>query len=114
MKVKTKKLKKLSGTDLIKIERNRQICVKKRTSKHDDKHFSGELACAAACYTLGERIQSFRGFLTDVGFEHEPRIMSVWPWSHNSWKPKSRIRNLVKAGALIAAEIDRLQREGKE
>jgi hypothetical protein len=32
-----------------------------------------------------------------------------WPWSFEWWKPKDRIRNLVRAGALIAAEIDRLQ-----
>jgi hypothetical protein len=37
-----------------------------------------------------------------------------WPWSKKWWKPSSDpIRNLVKAGALIAAEIDRLQRAKK-
>ena len=33
-----------------------------------------------------------------------------WPWSDKWWKPKDKIRDLVRAGALIAAEIDRLQR----
>lgn len=33
-----------------------------------------------------------------------------WPWAW-WWKPSTEIRDLVKAGALIAAEIDRLQRE---
>lgn len=40
-----------------------------------------------------------------------------WPFMHGGWKPakpedglKGRIVDLVKAGALIAAEIDRLQR----
>jgi hypothetical protein len=34
-----------------------------------------------------------------------------WPWDQDWWKPSpDPIRNLVKAGALIAAEIDRLQR----
>lgn len=37
-----------------------------------------------------------------------------WPrrWSPDWYKPTNAIRDLVKAGALIAAEIDRLQRKG--
>lgn len=32
-----------------------------------------------------------------------------WPWREESFKPSDdQIRNLTKAGALIAAEIDRL------
>lgn len=36
----------------------------------------------------------------------------MWPFSQEWWKPTpdDRIRELAKAGALIAAEIDRLQR----
>jgi hypothetical protein len=35
----------------------------------------------------------------------------MWPWDNKYWKPsEDKVRNLVKAGALIAAEIDRLQR----
>ena len=36
-----------------------------------------------------------------------------WPWDDEWWKPTpdDRIRELVKAGALIAAEIDRLLRD---
>jgi len=40
-----------------------------------------------------------------------------WPWEDRFWKPtpNDRVRELVKAGALIAAEIDRVQRlENKE
>ena len=34
-----------------------------------------------------------------------------WPWRNEDWKPSNdRVVNLVKAGALIAAEIDRLER----
>lgn len=37
---------------------------------------------------------------------------AAWPWDKEWWKPsKDQVRNLVKAGALIAAEIDRLQRK---
>jgi hypothetical protein len=35
-----------------------------------------------------------------------------WPWEWSFWKPRDPVRNLVIAGALIAAEIDRLQRKG--
>lgn len=41
-----------------------------------------------------------------------------WPWEPGWWKPgkgnsyADRVRELVKAGALIAAEIDRLQMVG--
>jgi hypothetical protein len=36
----------------------------------------------------------------------------LWPFFTRPWKPTpdNRIRELEKAGALIAAEIDRLQR----
>lgn len=33
----------------------------------------------------------------------------LWPWNLKYWKPGERIDELTKAGALIAAEIDRLQ-----
>lgn len=41
---------------------------------------------------------------------------SKWPssWHPEWWKPSNDpVRNLVKAGALIAAEIDRIQRQGE-
>ena len=73
-----------------------------------DEHTSNELIKAASVY------------LGIVGFEeryhglvHDPKYpgMVGWPWDVSWWKPSdSPIRNLVKAGALIAAEIDRLQR----
>ena len=38
----------------------------------------------------------------------------LWPWRPSWWKPTpdDRVRELVKTGALIAAEIDRLRRRG--
>jgi hypothetical protein len=33
-----------------------------------------------------------------------------WPWEDKWWKPKDRRRDLVRAGALIVAEIERLDR----
>jgi len=47
----------------------------------------------------------------DDGLEEVPPGKIEWPFSSEWWKPaQDPIRNLVKAGALIAAEIDHLQR----
>lgn len=83
------------GINLIEAERERQIYREGWTKEHDDKHVNNELALAAACYAV-------------------PDVFSqgYWPptWDLNWYKSTTRIRDLVKAGALIAAEIDRLQR----
>ena len=102
---------KLSGgAGLIAEERQRQINIEKWTPEHDDEHVMGQLAIAAACYaevsSLTVRARRAGRYLSIPN-----EILSRWPWSTKWWKPSSDpIRNLVKAGALIAAEIDRLQR----
>ena len=70
-------------------------------------HNDGSLANAAACYAVSERL--YRGTWDDAPLPEGRR--RVWPWSENAWKPRDRISDLVLAGALIAAEIGRLQRE---
>lgn len=96
-----------SGLELIIEERIRQVEVEGFTSEHDDAHEYGFLhgrlyspiRAAARCY-LSNRADEM-----DVA-------PSLWPFDASWWKPsKDPVRNLVKAGALIAAEIDRLQRE---
>lgn len=87
----------MTGAELIAEERFRQIGSEGWDCFHDDTHDKGQIARAAACYALA-----------DVALKRKPR----WPWARSWWKPKDRIRNLVRAGALIAAEIDRLQRKG--
>ncbi|WP_206523214.1 MULTISPECIES: hypothetical protein [unclassified Mesorhizobium] len=82
-------------------ERQRQISAEGWTPEHDDAHSAGELAAAAACYAA-----SAKGH----GFISLDRAPSRWPWSLDWWKPTDRRRDLVKAGALIAAEIERLDR----
>ncbi len=85
----------MNGVELIKRERERQMAAEGWSASHDDGHRRGELARAAACYAL-----------EGLNVTGRPR----WPWSVDWWKPKDQIRNLVRAGALIAAEIDRLKR----
>jgi len=93
----------MTGIDRIAAERKRQIEKEGWTPRHDDAHVNGELAAAGACYALvpGEEPAG-----TDLPDE--------WPegWDEQWWKPSpnNRIRELEKAGALIAAEIDRLLR----
>lgn len=85
-------------------ERQRQIEQEGWTPEHDDQHGSGELAEAAACYA--EASADPEG--SDVPLDS---LCGHWPWSVKWWKPsKDRRRNLIKAGALILAEIERLDR----
>lgn len=93
-----------SGAELIAEERLRQTLVEGYTPKHDDQYMNGELLDAAFCY--GDPYADLH-----TGVEITP---SEWPWEEGTWKPSSdKIRNLTKAGALIAAEIDRLIRLGQ-
>lgn len=106
----------LTGVERIAIERQRQLEAEGWTPEHDDKHNISEMACAAACYAMGRKLIVFNGYLRGIGFEGEPRLWKIWPWDQpDYWKPSNNpIRNLEKAGALIAAEIDRLTRKGVE
>ena len=85
-----------TGIELIAEERQRQIEEEGWTIEHDKQWKHGELTDAAACYAIW----------LDRPFD----IENVWPFDLSWWKPtpQNRIRDLQKAGALIAAEIDRL------
>lgn len=98
----------LAGAGLIAAERARQRSAEGYDDAHDDAHTTGEIASAAACYAIPLGFMVERGtFGSSIG---EPPL--GWPWEPAAWKPSAddRIRELVKAGALIAAEIDRLLR----
>lgn len=81
-------------------ERERQISEEGWTPAHDDQHKNGEMAKAAACY------------LACDGNSTDRYAVMLWPmeWDLKWWKPKDRRRNLVRAGALVLAEIERLDR----
>lgn len=94
-----------SGVSCIAEERQRQITSFGWTAEHDDEHRAGELVTAAVGYGLAAGMQ-IRG---NCGWDETPED---WPWS-DWWNPSANpLRNLEKAGALIAAEIDRLKRKG--
>lgn len=93
----------ITGIEMIAAERSRQTAVEGWTPEHDDMHDRGQLADAARAYVT----------MTPRTPDGKSRISGVsWPWSLSWWKPSpdNRVRELVKAGALIAAEIDRLER----
>ncbi len=88
-------------------ERVRQIEAEGWTAEHDDSHAEGEMARAAAAYCLGQyemtgRVQDGKRFLLWRSV--------LWPWSKEWWKPKTRREDLIRAAALIVAEIERLDR----
>lgn len=92
------------GAIAITKERLRQIEVEGRTLDHDAQYRDGSLTMAAMCYAEWEHYELPDGDDTD-------RIPVNWPWPDKWWKPTSRRRNLEKAGALIAAELDQLIRK---
>ncbi|KKF70214.1 ead/Ea22-like family protein [Citrobacter amalonaticus] len=78
-------------------ERQRQQSVEGWTPEHDDEHMHCEMAVAAACYIMAD---------------DDPRagVPELWPWPEEWWKPTTIRRDLVKAGALVLAEIERIDR----
>lgn len=110
--------RKGGGIGLIVKERQRQIAAEGWTPKHDDEHGDGELALAAVGYATPEPQRTMRAerICPSRGKPFTVKVPQLWPWEVDSWKPspEDRVRELVKAGALIAAEIDRLQRETEQ
>lgn len=85
-----------SGDQLITEERRSHFIEKGYTADHDALHVGGELVAAAVVYLHHPLME-------------DGMAMALWPFELKYFKPSSRIRDLQKAGALIAAEIDRLQ-----
>ena len=87
----------MTGVERIAAERNRQMVEEGWDAEHDEGHAEGSLSVAAACYAVA----GVRGARSPA-----------WPWDPK-WDKRAkhnRIRRLEIAGALIAAEIDRLLR----
>lgn len=111
-----------TGVELIADERKRQIEEEGWTPEHDDEHTANQLSMAGALYAAPEPLYAMRQYGAERIMFKDP-----WPWD-KQWDKRQkksrcllvpahqltkeeRIRNLSKAGALIAAEIDRLQRD---
>jgi hypothetical protein len=91
-------------------ERRRQISAEGWTPEHDDNHPDGALSMAAACYAAhaGTTLQSQEYSAAEVF------VRVYWPWAMDWWKPTAPRRDLVKAGALTLAQIERLDRAAQK
>lgn len=88
-------------------ERRRQIEVEGWSAEHDDEHGNGELARAGAAYALEYASLTY----TETPSARLQQAAQIaWPWSRIWWKPNNVRRVLVKAAALIIAEIERIDR----
>jgi len=89
------------GVALITKERWRHETIG-YNAKHDDQETGDQLAIAAGLYAL------------DTPYLDTPLAEIPWPWPVGKSPDKrgsiNRVRQLTIAGALIAAEIDRLKR----
>lgn len=90
----------MSVIDEIAAERRRQVEAEGWTPEHDDLHTGGQMAAAAATYALHDIQGGWFGRWREA----------MWPWSLEWWKPRTRRRDLIRAAALIVAEIERLDR----
>jgi hypothetical protein len=89
-------------------ERMRQIEQEGWTPGHDDGYRRGQLARAAGCYALhAGGVMDMVNAVDDTG----RAVPKWWPWSWSWWKPTDPRRCLVKAGALIVAAIELLDRK---
>ena len=90
-------------------ERKRQIEEEGWTPEHDEGHTRFELAAAGACYAENAAIH-----FDENDYYELIEVPEGWPWEQWWWKPKDPRRDLVRAAALIIAEIDRIDREDKD
>lgn len=96
----------------IAAERQRQIEQEGWSIKHDDQHVLGELIWAAAGYVTTAAVitKDPRGRDVLPGQYKMLPSPSGWPWHWSWWKPQNPRRDLIRAAALIVAEIERLDR----
>jgi hypothetical protein len=108
----------MNAIEMIKAERERQISAEGWTPEHDDTHSHREMAAAAAAYlehyiTRSWSIDPTNPLNQGIDIERYQNAPppEIWPegWE-GAWKPKYMTRDLVIAGALIVAEIERLER----
>lgn len=91
------------------MERGRQLTELGYSAAHDDGHDMGELARAAASHSLSAASWQF-----PEGNQYREvmrgRAAEAWPFDRQATSLKTARQHLVIAGALIIAEIERLDR----
>lgn len=90
-------------------ERRRQVREEGHTLERDDQYIEGQLAQASSAYAFWA---DPRGARQDDHIDYlNSTPTGLWPWAKEYWKPTSPRLMLIKAGALILAEIERLDRQ---
>lgn len=113
-------IKTNAATDVL-IERARQVHEEGWDAEHDADHNEGELARAAACYAISGSLddaKAYRAIKESPTDRPEAQTLfghiigCLWPngWDWEWWKPKNRRRDLVRAAALLLAEIEAMDR----
>ncbi|HEY5083421.1 MAG TPA: hypothetical protein VII48_02775 [Rhizomicrobium sp.] len=106
----------MSAIEDIAAERQRQIESEGWSSSHDDEHAFGVLLKAAIGYCIPaaaalDLLAAGKVTQAAVNLAHKgSSVPRIWPFSISWWKPKDLRKDLIRAAALIAAEIDRLDR----
>lgn len=110
------------ASDDVLAERHRQVSVEGWSAEHDDDYDGGSLAEAAVCYASHAAARGFifhrwpDEYRADRPFPEDRTVFGhgdvTWPkgWSWSWWKPKNPRRDLVRAAALLIAEIERMDR----
>ncbi|MFP3799476.1 hypothetical protein [Paraburkholderia sp. SIMBA_027] len=93
-------------------ERARQVSEEGFTPTRDDSYADGQLAQAGAAYAIA--VADHTNHIINSGAAFYTRSPDIWPWSEKWWKPTNPRRALVKAAALILAEIERIDRAARK
>lgn len=102
-------MEKQKGAALTYIERKRQVEKEGYSFEHDDQHEDFEIGFAALCYEQRPDERDIKGV---DRLSMATAVPLDWPWDRLHWKPTpdDRVKELVKAGALYRAEIERINR----
>lgn len=105
----------IGAWEQITAERDRQTSSEGWSADHDNQHDNAEMLSAAVIY-LWHGTEKAAPMPSHVYHpDSDPDMSAVplgWPWAAKWWKPRDRLRNLVRAGALCLAEHDRCVRAG--
>ncbi|MFL4510803.1 hypothetical protein ACJ6WJ_02545 [Stenotrophomonas maltophilia] len=92
-----------TGVKAIAAERERQLQAEGFSRICDQQYREGELARAATAYVQLAAMDLQVGSRKHIASQEPPFF---WPWAQEWWKPVDARSDLVRAGAMIAAQID--------
>ncbi len=111
----------MTGAELIAKERQKQLEADRWPAGHDDRYTGYELIRAALCYAMppefrheAPKREGLDGWESCPMREAQYFVPDDFPFHPSDWNPTpgDRLRELARAGSLIAAEMDRLIRKG--